>query len=116
MLFAEKEDEQITLQEFLERERRMEVEAGEALPGKFDKCTWGIEEKIVQPLYVCRSCVKEKENPAVVCYSCSISCHSKCDLIELYEKRYFRCDCGNSLFQSKYLKPYDMRHILILFI
>jgi len=32
------------------------------------------------------------------CYSCSITCHTDHDVYELWTKRHFRCDCGNSKF------------------
>ncbi|PWA00287.1 hypothetical protein BB558_003670 [Smittium angustum] len=34
--------------------------------------------------------------PAGICYSCSISCHSKHDVVELFSKRNFKCDCGTT--------------------
>lgn len=53
-----------------------------------------------QALYACLTCVPEsKEKPekrAGVCLACSYKCHDGHDLIELYTKRNFRCDCGTS--------------------
>lgn len=53
-----------------------------------------------QALYACVTCVPEsKENPkkrAGVCLACTYKCHDGHDLIELYTKRNFRCDCGTS--------------------
>lgn len=37
---------------------------------------------------------------AGVCLACSLSCHENHELIELYTKRNFRCDCGNPKFNS----------------
>jgi E3 ubiquitin-protein ligase UBR7 len=34
--------------------------------------------------------------PAGVCYSCSIQCHGEHNLVELFNKRNFTCDCGTS--------------------
>ena len=34
--------------------------------------------------------------PAGVCYSCSISCHGEHNLVELFNKRSFVCDCGTT--------------------
>ncbi|KAJ1983040.1 hypothetical protein H4R33_004913 [Dimargaris cristalligena] len=31
---------------------------------------------------------------AGICYACSIACHSSHEVIELFNKRHFRCDCG----------------------
>ncbi|PJF19531.1 hypothetical protein PSACC_00650 [Paramicrosporidium saccamoebae] len=89
----------ITLQEYLEEEAELEKEAAEAFPGKFDECTFG-HGYIRQPLYACRTCVKDGEARAAICYSCSVVCHPKCELIELSARRHFRCDCGNPLFSS----------------
>lgn len=53
-----------------------------------------------QALYACLTCVPEaKENPkkrAGVCLACTYKCHDGHDLVELYTKRNFRCDCGTS--------------------
>lgn len=53
-----------------------------------------------QALYACVTCVPEaKNNPkkrAGVCLACTYKCHDGHDLIELYTKRNFRCDCGTS--------------------
>ena len=38
--------------------------------------------------------------PAGVCLACSLHCHEGHQLYELYTKRDFRCDCGNSKFPS----------------
>ena len=60
-----------------------------------------------QPLYACLSCVSTKgecgSEPklAGVCLACSYHCHEGCDLVELYTKRNFRCDCGNAKFGGK---------------
>ncbi|KAJ1970022.1 hypothetical protein H4R34_006109, partial [Dimargaris verticillata] len=32
---------------------------------------------------------------AGICYSCSIACHASHEVIELFNKRHFRCDCGS---------------------
>lgn len=58
-----------------------------------------------QALYACVTCIPEsKTDPskrAGVCLACSYSCHENHELIELYTKRNFRCDCGNSKFGEK---------------
>lgn len=35
-----------------------------------------------------------------MCYSCSISCHGDHNLVELFTKRHFRCDCGTEKFKA----------------
>lgn len=53
-----------------------------------------------QALYACLTCSPEARTDAKqragVCLACSYSCHSGHELIELYTKRAFRCDCGTS--------------------
>lgn len=45
------------------------------------------------------TCVPESRNDpakrAGICLACSLACHESHDLVELYTKRHFRCDCGN---------------------
>lgn len=41
------------------------------------------------------------EKRAGVCLACSYHCHEGHELIELYTKRNFRCDCGNKKFPNK---------------
>ncbi|CAI5463500.1 unnamed protein product [Closterium sp. Yama58-4] len=38
--------------------------------------------------------------PAGICTSCSLKCHDGHELVELYTKRRFRCDCGTSKFHG----------------
>lgn len=58
-----------------------------------------------QALYSCLTCIPEaKTDPSKaggVCLACCFHCHEGHDLIELYTKRNFRCDCGNAKFASK---------------
>lgn len=52
-----------------------------------------------QALYACGTCAAGKtDQPAGVCLACSLHCHEGHQLYELYTKRAFRCDCGNSKF------------------
>ena len=55
-----------------------------------------------QPLYSCLTCIPAASaSPAGMCLACSYHCHEGHDLVELYTKRDFRCDCGNKKFQAK---------------
>ncbi|KAI8971638.1 hypothetical protein BDF20DRAFT_915419 [Mycotypha africana] len=90
------EDSTVTAVEYVENQERLEKEAQDILPGKFEKCTFSLGY-IRQPLYACKTCSVDNEDnkePAGMCYSCSIACHSNHDLFELFPKRTFRCDCG----------------------
>ncbi|VDP69296.1 unnamed protein product [Schistosoma mattheei] len=51
-----------------------------------------------QALYTCHTCLNVDKVKAAICFPCAIECHSDHDIVELYTKRYFRCDCGNSKF------------------
>lgn len=77
-----------------------------------------------QPLYSCLTCsALSGARLAGVCFGCSLQCHDGHELIELYTKRCcflensifyqflqllfnfsrnFRCDCGNSRFESNF--------------
>nr|CAH8823469.1 unnamed protein product [Trichobilharzia regenti] len=53
-----------------------------------------------QGLYTCRTCLDINEVKAGICYPCSLECHAGHDVVELYTKRNFRCDCGNAKFRG----------------
>ncbi|KAI7826811.1 hypothetical protein BX661DRAFT_198820 [Kickxella alabastrina] len=110
---ADESDSIITAHSFLIAQADLEREAAELLPGKFDTCTFD-QGYIHQPLYACLTCThapkqyqqpsvgttphssseREETDPAGMCYSCSIECHAGHQVIELFTKRHFRCDCG----------------------
>jgi E3 ubiquitin-protein ligase UBR7 len=92
---TEDEKTTVTALDYIERQERLEKEAQTTLPGKFEKCTFPLGY-IRQPLYACKTCSidSEENEPAGMCYSCSIACHASHDLFELFPKRGFRCDCG----------------------
>uniref|UniRef100_A0A182SRG4 Putative E3 ubiquitin-protein ligase UBR7 n=1 Tax=Anopheles maculatus TaxID=74869 RepID=A0A182SRG4_9DIPT len=51
-----------------------------------------------QALYACLTCVPEargvESKRSGICLACSLQCHDNHELLELYTKRNFRCDCG----------------------
>jgi len=56
----------------------------------------------------------ENATAAGICLACSYKCHEGHDLVELYTKRNFRCDCGNSKFEQKcQLEPVSFKIDLI---
>lgn len=75
-------------------------EAAETLPRKFDECSFD-QGYVRQNVYVCQTCAQEGQEPAGICYSCSISCHGDHELVELQAKRHFRCDCGGAKFSAQ---------------
>ncbi|EZF30424.1 hypothetical protein H109_00590 [Trichophyton interdigitale MR816] len=88
-----------TASEFINEQLKLEADAREALPYSFDTCTRPLGA-LRQSLFSCLTCNPPPENPsspynaAGVCYSCSISCHGEHELVELFTKRNFTCDCG----------------------
>ncbi|CAJ0767411.1 6481_t:CDS:1, partial [Entrophospora sp. SA101] len=71
-----KNDETITISEFIEQQNYLEREAREVLPWSFDQCTYS-KGYIRQPVYACKTCkpANEKLENGGICYSCSMSCH-----------------------------------------
>lgn len=98
----EEEDGGITLVDVLEEEAQLEEDANAVLGGSDDKnCTYSSGYVKRQALYACVTCMQklgDKTQSAGVCLACSYHCHDGHELIELYTKRNFRCDCGNSKF------------------
>lgn len=92
---------------YIASQERLEYDAREVLPYAFDTCTHALGH-LRQPVYACRTCVPSApQSPppfgetrtagaAALCYSCSISCHGDHELVEIFEKRGVRCDCGTT--------------------
>ena len=91
-------DDTISCQDILKNVNKEIVIASKIGENKdLKSCTY---EKgyITQELFGCRTCYKEKAELAGICVSCSLNCHEDHDLVHLYFKRNFKCDCGNSKF------------------
>lgn len=88
-----------TAQEYIQSQLDLEQEAREALPYQFDTCTRDLGP-LRQNLFSCLTCNPPPSDPATpftpagVCYACSISCHGEHELVELFSRRDFECDCG----------------------
>ncbi|KAF9972043.1 hypothetical protein BGZ73_004901 [Actinomortierella ambigua] len=65
---------------------------------RLEKCTHSLGY-IRQTLYSCLTCNPNPGEEAGFCYACSISCHGDHQLVELFTKRSFRCDCGTTKFK-----------------
>lgn len=76
-----------------------EREARELMPYDPNVCTY-TNGSLRQNVYACLTCFKEDGIKAGICYSCSIQCHSKHELVELFSKREFTCDCGTTNMKS----------------
>ncbi|KAF9948438.1 hypothetical protein BGZ72_009657 [Mortierella alpina] len=92
------EQDTITVSEYIAEQERLEKEAKELFPKKFDICSNSMGY-IRQPVYSCLTCNPNPSEEAGFCYSCSISCHGDHNLVELFTKRSFRCDCGTAKFK-----------------
>ncbi|RQM07378.1 hypothetical protein DH86_00003127, partial [Scytalidium sp. 3C] len=98
---SQKSDDSHTAAEFISSQLKLEAEAREALPYKFDDCTKPLGP-LRQILFACLTCNPPPENAsdpytaAGICYSCSVQCHGEHTLVELFNKRNFECDCGTT--------------------
>lgn len=97
------EIEVVTMLDVLKEEQEREDDATAVLGGSDEKnCTYVKGYLKRQALYACITCIPDVKTDlsksAGICLACSYSCHEGHDLIELYTKRNFRCDCGNSKF------------------
>ncbi|KAK6726624.1 hypothetical protein RB195_004758 [Necator americanus] len=93
----------LTIQDILDNEASSR-ETARVLLGAQDSsvCTYPEGYKPRQALFACLTCASDPEkNEAGVCYGCSVNCHDGHNIVELFTKRRFRCDCGNSKFKSK---------------
>ncbi|GIZ00316.1 putative E3 ubiquitin-protein ligase UBR7 [Caerostris extrusa] len=94
------EDTELTMCDVLEEEQELEEDANAVLGGSDDtNCSYDQGYVSRQALYACKSC--SVEGDAGVCLACCYACHDGHEVVELYTKRDFRCDCGNSKFNGK---------------
>lgn len=95
------EEDSLTMMDVLEQQEALEEDADAVLgAGKDDRCTYDEGYLSRQALYACLTCCPAEGagGRAGVCLGCSLHCHASHTLVELYTKRNFRCDCGNSKF------------------
>lgn len=95
------EDRVLTLGQIIQDQHDLEEDAAAVLGGSDSKCcTYNKGYIKRQALYACLTCVPEaktdEKKRAGVCLACTYKCHDGHELIELYTKRNFRCDCGTS--------------------
>lgn len=85
-----------TAADYLQTQLDLEREARELMPYDPNNCTYTLGE-LRQPVFACLTCSRQNKNePIGVCYSCSIQCHASHDIVELFAKRSFVCDCGTT--------------------
>ncbi|KAK9464787.1 putative zinc finger in N-recognin-domain-containing protein [Lipomyces arxii] len=89
----------ITALDYVESQLQLEHDARDVLPYDPTHCTY-FDGGLRQPVYACLTCINKSKTLSGVCYSCSIQCHSDHDLVELFNKRNFTCDCGTARMAS----------------
>ncbi|CAH2108705.1 unnamed protein product [Euphydryas editha] len=95
----------VTMMDVLQDQADFEEDANAVLGASDENnCTYSKGYIKRQAIYACLTCCSEaKSDPsqrAGVCLACSLICHENHELVELYTKRNFRCDCGNPKFKS----------------
>lgn len=101
------DETELTMCDVLQEEQELEEDANAVLGGSDDtNCSYDRGYVPRQALYACVTC-SDGQEPGGVCLACSYKCHDRHEIVELYTKRNFRCDCGNSKFADKTcsLKP-----------
>lgn len=111
----------MSMNEVMAEQERLREEAAEAIPFSFSSCTYAGIDEDRQPIYSCLSCrpstsksqdvpgsaaatefnENDPESRAGICAACSVSCHGDCELVELFTRRNFTCDCGTSKLESR---------------
>lgn len=103
----------ITAVDYLQSQKELEQEARSLMPYDPTECTYEKGE-LRQPVYACLSCSRLQSDsefcPIGVCYSCSIQCHADHELVELFAKRNFTCDCGTTRMSQIPLAGCRLRH------
>ena len=106
----EREDDICSLQDVIDSENERD-DIATAVLGASDAINCSYDNGYVtrQALYGCATCYKETNELNGICLACSYSCHQNHDLIELYTKRNFRCDCGNQKFKNSSTKQCKLK-------
>ncbi|KAL5200496.1 hypothetical protein ABZP36_021699 [Zizania latifolia] len=95
--FDDEAEPTVTIGEYIEGIEAEELEADLVLGGDDGKeCTYGGGYLKRQAVFSCLTCVPA--GVGGVCTACSLACHDGHEVVELWTKRKFRCDCGNSKF------------------
>ncbi|CAF0822703.1 unnamed protein product [Rotaria sordida] len=107
----EEEEEIVTCSELLEQidDEEAELDRERALYGNCDTdtCTYSQGYVQRQALFVCMTCYNNGNGQlAGICAACAFHCHSNHEINELYTRRFFRCDCGNSKLSHQPCKLY----------
>ncbi|XP_071686328.1 uncharacterized protein [Rutidosis leptorrhynchoides] len=102
-VFEEETEQTVSLNEYLDEVEHQELEADLVLGGDEGKeCTYVKGYMKRQAIFSCLTCTPDGN--AGVCTACSLTCHDGHEIVELWTKRNFKCDCGNSKFGAFYCK------------
>ncbi|KAH8670782.1 putative zinc finger in N-recognin-domain-containing protein [Xylariales sp. PMI_506] len=100
---SQRSEDSQTAAEFIRDQMQLEADAREAMPYSISNCTKPLGP-LRQNVYACLTCnpppsdLNDPYNAAGVCYACSVQCHGEHELVEIFQKRSFTCDCGTSRF------------------
>ncbi|WVZ09294.1 hypothetical protein V8G54_013824 [Vigna mungo] len=108
--FDDETEQAVTIGEYLDEVEERELEADLVLGGDEGKeCTFNKGYMKRQAIFSCLTCTPDGN--AGVCTACSLSCHDGHQIVELWTKRNFRCDCGNSKFGEFYCKIFPNKDV-----
>ncbi|KAJ0989341.1 hypothetical protein J5N97_007697 [Dioscorea zingiberensis] len=101
--FEDEGEQTVTIDEYIKGLEDEELEADLVLGGDEGKeCTYSKGYMKRQAIFSCLTCVPAGNTG--VCTACSLACHDGHEVVELWTKRKFRCDCGNSKFGELFCK------------
>eukprot|EP01018_Ginkgo_biloba_P034870 Gb_36679 [translate_table: standard] len=102
-IFEDENEPTVTMTEYIEGVEAQELEADLVLGGDEGKeCTYSKGYMNRQAVFSCLTCVPAGN--AGICTACSLTCHDGHEVVELWTRRRFRCDCGNSKFGNIHCK------------
>lgn len=108
--FDDEAEQAVTIHEYLKEVEDRELEADLVLGGDDGKeCTYNNGYMKRQAIFSCLTCTPDGN--AGVCTACSLACHDGHQVVELWTKRKFRCDCGNSKFGEFFCKLFANKDI-----
>ncbi|XVE64687.1 hypothetical protein DITRI_Ditri07aG0121100 [Diplodiscus trichospermus] len=97
--FDDDGEQTVSINEYLESIEEEELEADLVLGGdEGDECTYSKGYMKRQAIFSCLTCTPDGN--AGICTACCLSCHDGHEVLELWTKRNFKCDCGNSKFRD----------------
>jgi E3 ubiquitin-protein ligase UBR7 len=99
------EEQVLRITEFVEQMEAQQLEADLVLGGdEGNECTYEKGYMKRQAVFSCLTCVPDGN--AGFCTACSLTCHDGHEVVELWTRRAFRCDCGNEKFGAVECKLY----------